>query len=331
MSKAHSSPVIGRRGLMGGVAAGAAFLAAPTILRAQTHNWIGVTAVPEVDFIGQSIGFFCDRVAELTDGQIQTTVHYGAALGGERDNIESLLQGAVHVASPGHAILSGWYPPAEVWTYPYLFRDVDHKSRAWDAIRDDYAAEAAEAGLRPLGSIPRMPRMLSANKVVTVPEDMTGMKIRVPETQMWLRTFERFGASPTPLPWPEVYQALRTGVIEAQENPVALTWNSGIFDVNSHLSLTEHMMQDNVIVIAEQQYQALGSDLQDALQQAARDMEDDMRPKVEADDDRILDLVREKGIIVSEVDKDAFVAALEGMPDEFEHVRHWVERVQDVA
>ncbi|MFK5108580.1 TRAP transporter substrate-binding protein DctP, partial [Klebsiella pneumoniae] len=84
--------------------------------------------------------------------------------------------------------------------------------------RGEYQADAAkEAKLRPLGAIPRMPRQLSCNRVVRAPADMKGLKIRVPETALWRRTFEMFGASPTPLPFPEVFQALKSGVIDGQD------------------------------------------------------------------------------------------------------------------
>src|SRR3712207_1250452 len=101
-----------------------------------------------------------------------------------------------------------------------------------------------------------------------------------------------FGASPTPLPFPEVFQALKSSIIDGQENPIALTWNSGIFDANTHLSLTEHMMQDNCVLMAEAVYQKLPADQKAAVDQAARDTEAEMRPKVVADDKDILEKVK---------------------------------------
>jgi TRAP-type C4-dicarboxylate transport system substrate-binding protein len=190
---------------------------------------------------------------------------------------------------------------------------------------------AAQAKLRPVAAIPRMPRMLSSSRVVKTPADLKGFKIRVPETTMWKRTFERFGASPTPMPWPEVFQALKSGIIDGQENPMALTYNGGIFDVNKNLALTEHMMQDNVILMSEALFQKVTPEQRKALVQASRNMEDDLRPKVIADDKRILDLVKAKNIAINEVDKDAFRASLKGMDTEFAHVKKWVDRIATIA
>ena len=118
-------------------------MAAPAILRAQAISWIGASATPPTDFIAQSLDFFCKRVDELTKGQIKTTAHHAGSLGGEREHVEGLLQGSVHVASPGQGLLAGWYKPAEVWTHPFVFKDVPHKDRVWDAIRADYGDDMA--------------------------------------------------------------------------------------------------------------------------------------------------------------------------------------------
>ncbi|MGL4288734.1 MAG: TRAP transporter substrate-binding protein [Phreatobacter sp.] len=321
-----------RRAVLGTLATGAAFLAAPPTLRAQRLQWIGATATPAADFIGVSLDFFARRVAELTKDQIVISSHHGGSLGGEREHVEALLQGAVQVATPGQGVLAGWYRPAEVWTHPYLFKDVAHKDRVWDTMRGEYQADAAkEAKLRPLGAIPRMPRQLSCNRVVRAPADMKGLKIRVPETALWRRTFEMFGASPTPLPFPEVFQALKSGVIDGQENPTALTFNSGIFDANTHLSLTEHMMQDNCMLVGEVAYQRLTPELRAALDRAARDMEAELRPKVIADDAAVMQQVRAKKIVVSEVDKAAFSATVKTLVTEFPAGKKWVERIAQIA
>lgn len=323
---------ISRRHVLGTLTGAGTLVTMPGVLRAQKLSWIGASATAPTDFIAQSLDFFAQRVGELSKGQLTITNHHGGALGGEREHLEAMLQGAIHVASPGQGLLAGWYRPAEVWTHPYLFKDVPHKDRVWDAVREEYIKDiAAVAKFRPVAAIPRMPRQLSCNRVVKTPADLRGLKIRVPETALWRRTFEMFGASPTPLPFPEVFQALKSKIIDGQENPIALTFNSGIFDANSHLSLTEHMMQDNCLILAEVQYQRLSPDLKNAIDQAAHDTESEMRPKVVADDQVILDKVIAKKIVITEVDKAAFAASVRTLVDEFPAGKKWVERFAQIA
>jgi TRAP-type transport system periplasmic protein len=327
-----TTTMLTRRAALAGVAGAAGLIAMPAVLRAQQLKWIGASATPPADFIAQGLDVFAARLKDITKGQIEVTTHHAGSLGGEREHVEGLLQGSIHVASPGAAILGGWYKPAEVWTYPFMFKDVAHKDRVMTTMMGEYGDDAAAQGkLRPVASIPRMPRMLSSNRVVKTPADLRGFKVRVPETQMWLKSFQRFGASPTPLPWPEVFQALKSGVIEGQENPMALTYNAGIFDVNRNFALTEHMMQDNMIVVAEALFRRVTEDQRKAIVQASREMEDDLRPKVIADDKRILELVKAKNIAINEVDKEAFRKAIDGMDAEFPHVKKWVDRIKTIA
>ncbi|MGL4526177.1 MAG: TRAP transporter substrate-binding protein [Aestuariivirga sp.] len=323
---------ITRRTALTGAAGLAGLVAMPSVLRAQQMKWIGASATAPTDFIAISLDTFAARVKALTNGQIDITTHHAGSLGGEREHVEALLQGAVHVASPGAAILGNWYKPAEVWTYPFMFKDVAHKDRVMTTLMAEYGDDAAKsAKLRPLAAIPRMPRQLTSNRLVKTPADMKGFKVRVPETAMWLKTFQRFGSSPTPMAWPEVFAALKAGVIDGQENPAALSFNSGIFDVNKNLALTEHMMQDNMIVVADAAFQRLSPDLQKAVVKASREMEDDIRAKVIADDKATFEKIRAKGITITEVDKDAFRAAIKGMDAEFPHVKKWVDRIAQIA
>jgi len=189
---------------------------------------------------------------------------------------------------------------------------------------------AKQAGLRPIVGIPRAPRMLSANKVVRTPADMAGLKIRVPETPMWLETFRRFGASPTPLPFPEVFMALQTGIIDGQDNPLGLAWNTGFFKVNTHLNLTEHMMQDNVLVMSAKLYDELPQELKDVLHQAARETETEFRKKVAVVEESLMGLARRAGIVITEVDKAAFIASIEGMEKDFPAVQKWFDRIKEI-
>ncbi len=315
-----------------GAVAIAGTIATPTIVRAQQVNWIGASATPPSDFISQMLDFFAKRVGELSKGQLVVATHHAGSLGGEREHVEGLLQGSVHIATPGQGLLAGWYRPAEVWTHPYLFKDVPHKDRVWDTMRAEYTEDIAKvAKLRTLAAIPRMPRQLSCNKVVKTPADMKGLKIRVPETALWKRTFELFGASPTPLPFPEVFQALKSKLIDGQENPIALTFNSGIFDANANLSLTEHMMQDNCLLVADQVYQKLSPDLKKAVDQACREAEADMRVKVVADDKVILEKVKAKNVVITEVDKAAFAATVKDLTEQFPAGKKWVERIRTIG
>lgn len=295
------------------------------------HTWIAGTAVVESVAIARATDFWAECVAERSEGQIEIEVHHGGTLGGDRDIVENVLQGSVQIAVPGQTMVAGWYPGAEVWIFPYLFNDAEHKDRVWDEIQDEYGdAVAAESNLRPLVAIPRAPRMLSSNKVVETPADLVGLKIRVPETPMWVGTFEKLGASPVSMALPEIYSALQTGVIDGQENPVEDSYETGFFEVNTHLALTRHMMQDNVILLNEDVYQSLSDELKDVLRECGDETEVTFRDEVYETEADYIQRAEDDGILVNEVDQEAFREAVEGLEDEFPEIQPWLDRIAEI-
>jgi tripartite ATP-independent transporter DctP family solute receptor len=295
------------------------------------YEWIVGTAVVETVNIAKATNFFAQRVEELSQGQIKMKVYHGGTLGSDREIVENVLDGSVQVAVPGQTILAGWYKPAEVWIFPNLYKDAAHKDRVWDALKEEYATEvAAKTNLRPLLAIPRAPRTLSSNKVIKTPDDLKGLKIRVPETPMWIGTFERYGASAVGMALTEVYSALETKVIDGQENPIEDSFNTGFFEVNSHLALTNHMMQDNVVLLNEDIYQSLSDELKQVLKQAATETEQKYRKIVYDTEAEFLQKVKDKGIIVNEVDQEAFKAKVVGLEDQFPDIKGWLAKIRAV-
>jgi len=160
---------------------------------------------------------------------------------------------------------------------------------------------------------------------------MKGLKIRVPPTKIWVRSFQLFGASPTPLPFPEVFQGLKTGLIDGQENPLVTSFSNGMFDANRNLNLTEHMFADNVIVLTDATFKKLTPAHLKAVREAGRNMEERFRPQVVATDKEVLEKIRAKGIAINDVDKAAFAATVANLPDEFPEVKPLLQRIRAVA
>ena len=206
---------------------------------AETMNFTAADVVSPESHLGKAMDFFAKEVAKNTGDKVKIEVYHGGSLGGERDILENLKGGGtIHFAAPGGGILGIWYRPAEVFTYPYLFKDRGHADRVWAKMLKPFSEElSAQAGFKGLAIWNRPSRNLSASKAVNQVTDMKGLKVRVPETKMWVETFKRFGASPTAMAFPEVYNALKTGVIDGQDNPIVLTSASGFFEVNEYYNL----------------------------------------------------------------------------------------------
>jgi len=282
--------------------------------------------------LGKSMDYFAKKVEEYSGGKIKVEVYHGGSLGGERDILENLKGGSIHIAAPGGGVLGIFYRPAEIFTFPYLFKDRAHADRVWEELLPEFSSDLEkESGFKGLAIWNRPARNLSCNKPVRKVEDMKGLKIRVPNTTMWVGAFKRFGASPTPMAFPEVYTALKTRVIDGQDNPIVLTFASGFFEVNKYYSLIRHMYQDNMLVTSSKFFDGLPADAQKIITKASDDSRDYCRNISLQEEERLMKEAKTKyNVEFIEPDLTGFRAAVEGFIDEFPHVKKWYDKVQAI-
>lgn len=205
-------------------------------------------------------------------------------------------------------MFSQWAPRLSIMEAPYIFRDVDHMYKAMKGpIGQEMQDElVAKRGLRSLGVLYYGVRHLTANKPVHAPEDVKGMKLRVPEVPLYLEMARAWGANPTPMAFAELYLALKQGTVDAQENPIP-TINSGKFyEVQKYLILTGHIMVPQFHAISDKLWQSLSSGDQKILQEAVDEgiaFSNDMLIKQEQS---LVDEFKKKGMQVITPDVEAF-------------------------
>ncbi|MEM1131201.1 MAG: TRAP transporter substrate-binding protein, partial [Pseudomonadota bacterium] len=163
--------------------------------------------------------------------------------------------------------LSNFHPLAGVESMPYLFDDADHYMEVWNGPVGNEIKDliAEEANFRVMGHLYRGSRELTSNKEIRSIDDLEGLKIRVTPIKERLETWNAFGASPTPMPWSEVFTALQQGVIEAQENPIAAIHAEKLTEVQDYLILTSHMANGFTFVMNSERFDAMPKEQQIAL------------------------------------------------------------------
>lgn len=170
-------------------------------------------------------------------------------------------------------------PAWSLITTPYLFRDVKHMQRV--LIDSDVGKELnqmleTQMGLKVL-AVPyigtRHINIKSKKKVMT-PADLAGVKLRMPPGEGWQFVGTALGANPTPLPFTEVYTALQTGAIDAQDNPLPANKNMKFYEVTSQVVLTGHLIAQNHFVMALKKWQSLTPAQQQRVQAAANRFSD---------------------------------------------------------
>lgn len=252
---------------------------------------------------------FGEELSTLTEGRIAVDVFPNESLGKEIDLINGMQLGTVDMTITGES-LQNWAPMAALLAVPYAYKSLDHMDEvASGEIGDMIKAQIIErAQIRPIAHFARGPRNLTSNRAITTPDDLDGLKMRVPNVPLFVDVWKALGAQPTPMAFSEVFTSLQNGTIGAQENPLALIRSANFNEVQSHVNLTEHVRSWIYLTIAESTWAGLSADDQAAVMQAAATAQVYERELFEASvaDDRAY--LESKGMTFVEVDGAAFQA-----------------------
>ncbi len=250
---------------------------------------------------------FAEEVESRTDGRIAVEVYPNDSLGREMDLINGMQLGTVEMTITGES-LQNWAPMAALLAIPYAYETLEEMDEvASGEIGDQIEAQIIErAQVRPIAYFARGPRNLTANKAITTPEELAGLRMRVPNVPLFVDVWSALGASPTPMAFSEVFTSLQNGTIGGQENPLALIQSASFNEVQSHVNLTEHVRSWIYLTIAEQVWNQLSEEDQGHIMEAARIAQEFEREQFLADEDAIRQDLESKGMTFVEVDQAAF-------------------------
>ncbi len=211
-------------------------------------------------------GHFCFTIGERlkkdleqkSQGRIAVRL-LGMEVGGERDHLEGASRGEYQIALGGSVPLTLYAPKFAAPDLPFVYPDTAATKKLYQGTLGQLMNESIikSGNMRLIGLSPRNPRNLTANKPIKTPEDLKGVKIRVPEIMPWVKVWRELGGLATPVAWPEVYSALQTGMIEAQENPVENILTGRIYEVQKYIMLTKHVYSFFHWLMNEKFYQNL--------------------------------------------------------------------------
>ena len=212
-------------------------------------------------------GFFeFEKIAEReSNGRLQVEVMHSGQLGGHRDYIEGLQMGSIQMAEINTSVLSAIDNQFMIFDLPYIAKSADHEIRVIeDGVGDKLAAALEKkTGIKIIGWMVRTPRSVySSRGPIRTAADFDGLKIRVMESPVMMKTMELLGAKPIPLSANERYMALQTKVVDAAENSPPLVITQKEYEVTDYLSLTEHFCTPNVIAMDGKLFDKMPADLQ---------------------------------------------------------------------
>ena len=284
----------------------------------------------------KALNVFAEEVARLSSGKIEVKVFHSGQLGNQQTQVVGVMRGTLEMTFTDPNTLAQFDKRLGIFGAAYLFRDLGHLEKVmYGPIGAEYfEGLAREQGLRPLGSWYLGTRHLNLrDKEVRTPADMKGVKLRMPNSPQWIAMGRALGANPTPLGFSEVYLALKTGVVDGQDNPLPTDKAQKFYEVTKYIILTGHQMGMVWPTINEETWRAMPADYRqwilDALNKARR-YHDEMVLTGEAA--LIKEFRDEHGMHIIEPDVEAFRAHAMEVYREFEP--DWGEgmfqRIQEV-
>lgn len=314
-----SSKLITRRSMLALGAGAGVMLAAPRIARAQSVTLrYGHNNEPS-SVAGAQADWFAEAVGKHSNGDVKVEVFPSSQLGKLQELAEAVSLGTIAFSHNTAGGIGSLYEPFGALDTPYLYRDVDHLMKVMD-INSPVMTELNEglikaANVRVIYAHYFGRRNLTCNKEIKTPADLAGMKIRAVPFPMYQAAVEGLGAAPVPVDWSEVPTALATGVVNGQENPVNVILNVKLYEVQSHLMLTGHMSNAEVVVMNEDAWQGLSDAQKDAVKQASLDIRERATKAIQGNEETDTQALRDKGMKVigpaEGLDVEAFRASVD--------------------
>jgi tripartite ATP-independent transporter DctP family solute receptor len=260
-----------------------------------------------------------EAVRVETNGRVETTVYAenNKLPGGDPDALKMLISGEIQFFTLMGGIIGTVVPVAEVQQLPFAFKSAAEAHKAIDGPLGRYVGQEMAAkgmhlfpvagfdnGMRQVATIPRP---------IAAPEDFAGMKIRVPPGQMMLDTFGAFGAQPIATPANLIYSSLKTGKVEAQENPLAILQGFKLYELIKYVSMTNHMWSGFNAMAHRATWSALPDDIKQTIERNVTKYVRQQRLDQAALNAALRDDFVKRGLVFNDVDQTAFRARLPGV------------------
>lgn len=239
-------------------------------------------------------------------------------LGKDKELLQKLKLGQITFSLPS-SVMSSVADEFGVFEMPYIIQSRDHMKAVQAEIGESvFNAAAEENGYKILSYYENGFRHITNNtRPVNVPADLEGIKLRTPNGAWRVKMFQLYGANPTPMSFSEVFTALKTAVIDGQENPYAQIWSAKFQEVQKYLSITGHVYTPAYVLVSAKHFAKLPEDIQSDLMAAAAESQDAVYEMAAQLETELLQNLIDGGITVNEADKAAFVEASKPIYEEF--------------
>ena len=297
-------------------------------------KWIVAVNTSEGDILYEATNKFCELMKEYTGGAVECELYGGTQLGSGQELLEGMSYGVANVYAESIGTLAPFSAYANIDAVPYLYSGYDHFIKTW---KSDLGAEMRdtignEAGFKILGGMYRGARITTAKKEMKTLDDFKGFKLRAPGIDVYVKTWEWLGASPTPLAITETYTAIQQGTVDGQENPISECYNYGFYEVCPYWIKTNHVYSQDCFFMDLDFFNALPADIQEIAAKAASEASDWRNNAMIEREAEVEAKAIEKGVTIVEVDTTEFMNKFDGFVEGvYPDLVDWANRIREMA
>lgn len=305
-------------------------MAAPAFAEVQDRTIrVGSTLSPEHP-TGIAINAMASCAADRTEGKMKIQGIFNAALGGDQEMSQAARTGTLDMFVTTTSPLVGLEPRLGVFDLPFLFNSTEEVNAVLDGEFGDYIAELmVEHDLKKVSFWDYGFRQLTnSRRAVETVEDFQGLRLRVIQNNIFIDAFSALGANPLPMSWGEVFAALETRAVDGQENPLLTIFDAQLFDVQDHLSLTNHVYAALMLLYSNQLWNELSEEEQTIVMDCAAEAQTIQRAAMAERADEALAALEEAGMQITRPAPEAVDAMREAMAVVYE--KHAASITQEV-
>ena len=241
-----------------------------------------------------------EKVADRSGGKLTLTIHDNGSLMTQEGEIDACARGTLDMYFSSPFLISNQLDYLSMFTAAYIYKDAEHMLKVWNGdigkkVIEDVADKCSVRWLSFIYCGSRHLLLRDIGKEVHTPEDMSGVNLRMPNSDAWLFMGKALGANPTPMAFAEVYTGLQTGAIDGQENPLQTDIAQKWYEVSSQVVLTGHCIEPMCVAINEKKWESLDPAYQEIL----------------AAEQECIDFLRDQGLTIIEPDLNAFMTYAE--------------------
>jgi len=288
---------------IGLMAALIAALAGPASAQTKEHVFKIGTGLSEDHPQAQALKYFADQLAAKSGGKLAARVYTSGSLGNDVSMISALRGGTLEMSIPDSSTLVSLVKPFGVLNLPLTFTNEKEADAVLDGpFGQKLLAKLPEKGLIGLGFWENGFRhVTNSRRPVRSADDISGLKLRVIQSPLFLDTFNALGANATPMPFTELYTAMEQSAVDGQENPAATILASKFYEVQKHLVLSRHMYSAWVLLMSKKTWDGLSAEEQKVVADSAREATLYERKTIRAFSDTALADLKKAGMQITEL------------------------------